>query len=33
MVDGLKSQKSAVWIEIEGHTDNVGDAKYNERSA
>jgi outer membrane protein OmpA-like peptidoglycan-associated protein len=30
MVDGLKSQKSAVWIEIEGHTDNVGDAKYNE---
>jgi outer membrane protein OmpA-like peptidoglycan-associated protein len=31
MVDGLKSQKSAVWIEIEGHTDNVGDAAYNER--
>ena len=30
MVDGIKSQKSAVWIEIEGHTDNVGDAKYNE---
>jgi outer membrane protein OmpA-like peptidoglycan-associated protein len=30
MVDGLKDQKSAVWIEIEGHTDNVGDAKYNE---
>jgi peptidoglycan-associated lipoprotein len=30
MVDGLKSQKSAVWIEIEGHTDNIGDAKYNE---
>lgn len=31
MVDGLKTQKSAVWIEIEGHTDNVGDKKYNER--
>ena len=31
MVDGLKAQKSAVWIEIEGHTDNVGDANYNER--
>jgi outer membrane protein OmpA-like peptidoglycan-associated protein len=31
MVDGLKSQKSAVWIEIEGHTDNVGDATYNDR--
>jgi len=30
MVDGLKDQKSAVWIEVEGHTDNVGDAKYNE---
>ena len=27
----LQSQKSAVWIEIEGHTDNVGDKKYNER--
>jgi len=22
--------KTAVWIEIEGHTDNVGDAKFNE---
>jgi peptidoglycan-associated lipoprotein len=31
MVSNLKSQKSAVWIEIEGHTDNVGDKKYNER--
>ena len=31
MVSGLKNQKSAVWIEIEGHTDNVGDKKYNER--
>jgi peptidoglycan-associated lipoprotein len=30
MVDGIKSQKSSVWIEIEGHTDNAGDAKYNE---
>src|SRR5688500_7073100 len=30
MVDGLKAQKSAVWIEIEGHTDNVGGTKYNE---
>lgn len=30
MVDGIKTQKSSVWIEIEGHTDNVGDAKYNE---
>ena len=31
MVNSLKAQKSAVWIEIEGHTDNVGDKKYNER--
>jgi outer membrane protein OmpA-like peptidoglycan-associated protein len=31
MVSGLKNQKNAVWIEIEGHTDNVGDKKYNER--
>ena len=31
MVNNLKEQKSAVWIEIEGHTDNVGDKKYNER--
>jgi outer membrane protein OmpA-like peptidoglycan-associated protein len=31
MVSGLKEQKSAVWIEIEGHTDNVGDRRYNER--
>ena len=30
MVTGLKSQKSAVFVEIEGHTDNVGDLKYNE---
>jgi peptidoglycan-associated lipoprotein len=31
MVSGLKEQKSAVWIEVEGHTDNVGDKMYNER--
>ena len=30
LVDNLKGQKSAVWVEIEGHTDNVGDKKYNE---
>ena len=30
MVNNLKGQKSAVWIEVEGHTDNVGDKKYNE---
>jgi peptidoglycan-associated lipoprotein len=30
MVSSLKEQKSAVWIEIEGHTDNVGDRRYNE---
>jgi peptidoglycan-associated lipoprotein len=31
MVQNLKEQKNAVWIEIEGHTDNVGDRRYNER--
>jgi peptidoglycan-associated lipoprotein len=31
MVGQLKSDKKNVFIEIEGHTDNVGDAKYNER--
>ncbi len=31
MVGQLKADKKSVWIEIEGHTDNVGDAKYNER--
>ena len=31
MVNNLKTQKSAIWIEIEGHTDNVGDKKYNEQ--
>jgi peptidoglycan-associated lipoprotein len=30
MVGQLKSQKSSVWVEIEGHTDNVGDKQYNE---
>ncbi len=30
MVNTLKADKKAVWVEIEGHTDNVGDAKYNE---
>jgi peptidoglycan-associated lipoprotein len=30
MVAQLKSQKSAIWVEIEGHTDNTGDAAYNE---
>ena len=31
MVNNFKGQKSAIWIEIEGHTDNVGDKKYNEQ--
>jgi peptidoglycan-associated lipoprotein len=31
MVTNLKGQKSAVWIEIEGHTDNVGGKTYNEQ--
>jgi outer membrane protein OmpA-like peptidoglycan-associated protein len=31
MVAGLQNQKNAVWIEIEGHTDNVGDKTFNER--
>jgi peptidoglycan-associated lipoprotein len=31
MVQRFKEQKSAVWIEIEGHTDNVGDKRFNER--
>ncbi|MFN2448103.1 MAG: OmpA family protein [Vicinamibacterales bacterium] len=30
VVGQLKDQKAAVWVEIEGHTDNVGDKKYNE---
>ena len=31
MVNQLKADKKAVWVEIEGHTDNVGDAKFNEQ--
>jgi outer membrane protein OmpA-like peptidoglycan-associated protein len=31
MVNNLKEQKAGVWIEIEGHTDNVGDKMFNER--
>jgi outer membrane protein OmpA-like peptidoglycan-associated protein len=31
MVNNLKTSPNAVWIEIEGHTDNVGDKKTNER--
>ena len=31
MVGQIKTDTKAVWIEIEGHTDNVGDAKYNEQ--
>jgi outer membrane protein OmpA-like peptidoglycan-associated protein len=30
MVSQLKADKKAVWVEIEGHTDNTGDKKYNE---
>jgi len=31
MMSQLKANPQAVWIEIEGHTDNVGDKKTNER--
>jgi outer membrane protein OmpA-like peptidoglycan-associated protein len=31
MVTNLKADKKNIWIEVEGHTDNVGDPKYNER--
>ena len=31
MVNQLKEDKKAVWVEIEGHTDNTGDKVYNER--
>ena len=31
MVNQLKADKKAVWVEIEGHTDNTGDKIYNER--
>ena len=30
MVAQLKADPKAVWVEIEGHTDNVGNTKYNE---
>ncbi len=29
MVAQLKADPKAVWVEIEGHTDNVGEARYN----
>lgn len=31
MVAQLKSQKAAVWVEIEGHTDSMGPAAFNEQ--
>ncbi|MGE3402424.1 MAG: OmpA family protein [Vicinamibacterales bacterium] len=31
MVNQLKANPNAIWIEIEGHTDNVGDQTTNER--
>lgn len=31
MVGQLKANPNAIWIEIEGHTDNVGDQATNER--
>ena len=31
MISKLKADPKNIFIEIEGHTDNVGDAKYNER--
>jgi len=31
MVAGLQNQKSSIWIEVEGHTDNVGDKRFNEQ--
>jgi peptidoglycan-associated lipoprotein len=30
MVSGFQNQKNAIWIEVEGHTDSVGNARYNE---
>jgi peptidoglycan-associated lipoprotein len=30
MVNQLKADKKAVWVEIEGHTDSTGDKKMNE---
>ena len=29
MVAQLKADPKAVWVEIEGHTDNLGDTRYN----
>jgi peptidoglycan-associated lipoprotein len=31
MVNQLKTDKKAVWVEIEGHTDSTGDKSLNER--
>ena len=31
MVNQLKADKKALWVEIEGHTDNLGDTRYNEQ--
>ena len=31
MVNQLKTDTKAVWVEIEGHTDSTGDKAYNER--
>jgi peptidoglycan-associated lipoprotein len=31
LVNSVKSQTAPVWIEIEGHTDNVGSKMYNEQ--
>jgi peptidoglycan-associated lipoprotein len=31
MVNQLKTDKKAVWVEIEGHTDSTGDKKMNEQ--
>jgi peptidoglycan-associated lipoprotein len=31
MVNQLKQDKKAVWVEIEGHTDSTGDKKMNEQ--
>ncbi len=31
MVNQLKTDAKAVWVEIEGHTDSTGDKAYNER--
>ena len=31
MVNQLKADKKNVWVEIEGHTDNIGDKTYNEK--